>query len=102
MKASILNAVLMGTFGIGLNEAMGISPQGIANRSAIAEDRKLVDRIQANMGRLNGEDAGVMLEAFEFIDPTGLRPRPMPANIRAKVKALADRLDPPTEAKQRR
>lgn len=94
MNARILNTVLLGTFGFGIDEALGISPGGLVDRAAIAEDRKLVDRIQANMARMNGDDAGVMLAAFEYIDPTGLKPRPMPTDIRAKVKAIADRLDP--------
>lgn len=94
MNARILNTVLMGTFGFGIDEALGISPKSIVDRHTIAEDRKLIDRIAPHITRLTPEELDVMLSTGDYIDPMGLNPKPMPREMHLKVKAIADRFNP--------
>lgn len=61
------------------------------HQAQIRLDRDLMDKISPHIPELTQDELGTVMDAFEYMDPTGLNPKPMPGVLREKMAAIVGR-----------
>lgn len=89
MRRDLMNDILRSVFG---QELPGT--YSAADLKQINEDGALMHSFGGIVPRLTKEEIGTLMDGFEYITPTGLNCRPLPADIRAKLKEIVQKYKP--------